>query len=851
MRIHLPLLFENLKQQVLNKAGIKTVSPSDCRFLSATISNHTGKQISDTTLKRIFGFTFSKFSPSLYTLNILAEYCGSDGWDTFSKQMPTGNSYQKVKEVEGQTTSVMAKAVNVSHRTLQALINRSVIPFNLTVKRNLLNDHLKLFGQSSEIATVITAPAGYGKTTGLCQWVEEQLSVNSMDSDKVLIFLSSKVLSPHPKTDSLSGWLHALMGIESDLVDLLKTEAFSNKKLYIIIDGFDKEHFRPGEFELLADNILDLIALHRNYSNFKVILSLRSANWISLRNRIVIENTLSNWFLGFMQDKAQETNMQLLSAEEIKLFCYQIDPAGCETIKPQVASLFTYPLFLQYYYQKHAQRFSLSNLDYFGIYDVIGSYFIDKIYNTHLATEKIIIITTLLQRGKVVNGNFVVDKLKVYEQLKELSDAYNELLSIGFIKEINRSTEDGFAKHIEFAQDRLLAYAMARNLIYSNNGLYDQYLINALNQQIDDAYKIPVLKWCIFNAIKARQFHFFKCIIHVRLHAAEKALLLKFLINLIQHKYLSIDEADPFKPRFCQEYRDVFHYFFGLEFISPEYEEVLQKLLTLDIEEASKVLVNTCLGMLGIVQLNTALIENSITELGKVPEHVLRSFQINPLLCLDAIYQYLKFGVVKREALAHITHFYFNPPKISHDAEPYYANHIIYLLAISTMGIANNKRKLIRFINVLENCTAQNDQTSCKFFMNITKADSYFTLGDIEAGKKVYQEINDDYAEHSCAYTPYMKICLNLASAKMMAVTGCEYEAHLVVEKAKQTSSKMNFKYIEAYILAAYLEMPGLDVASVDYKEANYRFLKLVRTAELNPGSFLVKKTSTLPAAKK
>lgn len=847
MRILLPYLFDTLKQQVLAKASIKAVSPSDCRFLSATISKKTGKQISDTTLKRIFGFTLCKFSPSQYTLNILAEYCGYDGWDVFCKQIHISNSCNKVNEIEDDTISVISRSLNVSHKMLQALINRSVIPFNLTVKRELVSDHLNLFAQSSETATVLTAPAGYGKTTSLCHWVEEQLSAISGDNNSVLVFLSSKVLSPHPKADSLNGWLHSLMGLESGLAELLERDAFNGKKFYFVIDGFDKERFRPGEFELLIDNLLDLIALYRGCENFKVILTMRSANWVSLRNRLLIENTLSEWFLGFMQDETQETNMQLFNAEEIKLFSDQINPLPSEVINPEIASLFSYPLFLQYYYQKHAQRFSLSHIDYFGIYDIISSYFIDKIYNTNLATEKIIIITTLLDKGKVVNGNFIIDKLKVYDRIKEFSEVYDELLSIGFIKEVNRSLEDGFAKHIEFAHKRLLAYAMARNLIYNNNGLYDEHLMESLNQEIDVAYRVPVLKWCVFNAIKAKQFHIFKSITHVRLNAAEKAYLLKFLINLIQHKYLSIHQADPFKSRFCQEYQDVFHYFFGLEFISPEYEDVLHKLLTLDLKEASRVWVHTCLGIIGIVQLNTILIENTMAELNKVSESVLHSFQINPLLCIDAIYHYLKFGIVKKQALAHITHFYFKKPQVTSENKAYCSNHVIYLLAISTLGIADNKRKLIRFINVLEKCTTTVNQNFV-FFLNITKADSYFTLGEIDKGMQIHHELCCDYATQADAYTPYMKVCLDLVSAKMLATTGREYEAHLVVEKTMQTSAKLKFRYIEAYILAAYLAMPGLDISSADYKEVNYKFLKLVRTAGLNPGSFLINKTSTLVA---
>jgi len=843
MRILLPFLLDTLKQHVLAKAGINVISPGDCRFLSATISHKTGKQISDTTLKRIFGFTFSKFSPSEYTLNILAEYCGYYGWDAFCKQTHQNSACKKANEVEDEAALVINRAINVSHKTFQALTNRSVIPFHLTIKRDLVSDHLNLFAQSKEIATVLTAPAGYGKTTSLCHWVEEQLSIVSGDSNSILVFLSSKVISPPSNSDSLNGWLHSLMGLESGLAELLDKDAFGGKKFYFVIDGFDKERFRPGEFELLADNLLDLIALYSNCPNFKVILTMRSANWLCLRNRILIENTLGNWFLGFIQDEAQETNMQLFNAKEIKQFSHQVDPMPSQDINPEVVSLFSYPLFLQYYYQKHAQRFSLSRLDYFGIYDVVSAYYVDKIYNTHHATEKVMIIADLVEHGKVVNGNFIVDKIKVYDKIKEHCEAYNELLSIGFLREVNRSTDRGFAKHIEFAHKRLLAFAMARSLIYNNNGLYDEGLIELLNQHIDVTYKVPVLKWCIFNAIKSRQFHIFKSITGVRLHSAEKAYLLKFLINLIQHKYISIDEADPFKATFCQEHGDVFHYFFGVEFISSEYEEVLQKMLTLDLQETSRVWVHSCLGILGIVQLNTTLIESAIAELSRVPEQTLHSFPINPLLCIDAVYQFLKFGIVKKKALAHITHFYFNPPKADGN-KLYCSNHIIYLLAMSTLGIGDNKRKLIRFIKVLEQCTATvNHNPVFQFFLDITKADSYFTLGEVNKGMKVYHALCRDFAARAYAYTSYMKVCLDLASAKMLAATGREYEAHLVVEKTMQTSSKLNFKYIEAYILAAYLAIPGLDKSSADYKEVNYKFLKLVRTAELNPGSFLGDKT--------
>jgi hypothetical protein len=57
-------------------------------LLSDEIKKATGKRISDSTLKRIFGKKKTKsgiYSPHIYTKNILAEYLGYSNWDEFRK----------------------------------------------------------------------------------------------------------------------------------------------------------------------------------------------------------------------------------------------------------------------------------------------------------------------------------------------------------------------------------------------------------------------------------------------------------------------------------------------------------------------------------------------------------------------------------------------------------------------------------------------------------------------------------------------------------------------------------------------------------------------------------------------
>ncbi|QJD96985.1 hypothetical protein HH214_14460 [Mucilaginibacter robiniae] len=853
MRIILPFLFEELKQQVLNQAGIKAITPGDCKFLSVHISDRTHKQISDTTLKRIYGFTFSKFLPSLYTLNILAQYCQCSGWEEFCQQHKTAANQNTVPQPAPENTSVANQALKISQKTLQALTNRSAVPFNLTVKREFVKDQFELFMHTDQVATLLTAPAGYGKTISLCHWVEEKLSEITKGSNDILLFLSSKVLSAHPQAGNLDGWLKALMGIntpESGLSALLDDQQFQDRKFFLVIDGFDQEKFKPGDFELLTDLLFDVIALYRVYPNFKVVLTMRSASWISIRNRLLIENSLKQWFLGFMQDSSLETNMLPFSSEEIRDLCYRINPlqAHSKIIDPEIISLFSYPLFFQYYYQKNTARFSLTHLDYFGIYEVVASYFNDKIYNTRLSTEKVLVLRLLIKYGKAMDGRFVTDKLVVYEQLKELWEAYNELISIGFLKEVNRTNEGAYYKHIEFTHDRLLAYCLAKKLAQDNQNVYNAELVNSLIRVIDKTYWLPVLEWNIFNAIKIQQFDFFKYLTGVPLYAADKIYVLKFLINLIQHRYLPVKSTELIEYRFCNEHQTLFKYFFGVEFISPEYEEVLHQLLILNLEDTSKVWVYTSLACIGIIQLNSVGVEQSITALRQLPEQVFQSFQINPLHCIETLYTYLKYGTIKKEALIQITRFCFNPPADDEFARTFCLDQVLYLLAVSALSISNNKNKVLRFIKVLDKKLAATDvaHESLRFFLDVTKADALLTLGQVEDAIVIHAELIKNFNQHKHTYTPYMKVCLDLVTARVMALQGQEDEAELMVSKVSQVSAKQKFYYIEAYIIGAYLSMPFHDTSSESYKSIYYRFVKLIRTGGLNMKSFMPAADSTV-----
>ena len=75
-----------LKKNIVHVFGDKIVYPVDCIRLSDAIFSKTKLYLSPSTLKRFMGFYESGFKPSYQTLDILALYCGYDGWNNFNQQ---------------------------------------------------------------------------------------------------------------------------------------------------------------------------------------------------------------------------------------------------------------------------------------------------------------------------------------------------------------------------------------------------------------------------------------------------------------------------------------------------------------------------------------------------------------------------------------------------------------------------------------------------------------------------------------------------------------------------------------------------------------------------------------------
>lgn len=84
-----------LKLYIEKTLGRRVFSSTDCRILFNDISHQLDSSISFNTLRRFFNLMETKHEQSVYTLNILAAYCGFSSYDDFVtivKQKPAENN---------------------------------------------------------------------------------------------------------------------------------------------------------------------------------------------------------------------------------------------------------------------------------------------------------------------------------------------------------------------------------------------------------------------------------------------------------------------------------------------------------------------------------------------------------------------------------------------------------------------------------------------------------------------------------------------------------------------------------------------------------------------------------------
>jgi hypothetical protein len=133
MRLAPMKAIQQLQLEVLTKFNVTQLQPSDCKDLSVLVRDCTGKIVSETTIKRFFGFAAQTFNFSVYTLNALAEYAGFQNWEFFLEHYRLQQSPQK--EFHPKWKEIKSKTGKISFYTTETIKNNCGMDFTRTADR--------------------------------------------------------------------------------------------------------------------------------------------------------------------------------------------------------------------------------------------------------------------------------------------------------------------------------------------------------------------------------------------------------------------------------------------------------------------------------------------------------------------------------------------------------------------------------------------------------------------------------------------------------------------------------------------------------------------------------------------
>ena len=92
-----------LQPKIEERFGEPLLYSQQCEALSQSILDYTGETVSETTLKRIFGFSNRKVNPRKSTLDSIAHYLGYLNWASLNDEYegaPSISDFMEVEEVK-------------------------------------------------------------------------------------------------------------------------------------------------------------------------------------------------------------------------------------------------------------------------------------------------------------------------------------------------------------------------------------------------------------------------------------------------------------------------------------------------------------------------------------------------------------------------------------------------------------------------------------------------------------------------------------------------------------------------------------------------------------------------------
>jgi hypothetical protein len=533
-----PDVLKELKSLILLKAGIRSMTPADCKTISIEISKTLNKNVSETTIKRLFGFAMVRHKFSRFTLTTLSEYVNNQ---TLISAIEQTENQTDLKGLNWKDTEEIAR--RITDFTIKSIKNRSGIPYEMTVNRKFSEHDFDDFYNSDHSFMAFISQPGYGKTIVLAHLAEKILAAKTtITQGTTLAFITAYNLLNKENTQiNIETQLKSMLGISSSdtLINYVERNYNHNqKKLIIFLDGFSEIMLlRDTQSEILT-GIIDFICAIENSKVIKLVMNMRSTTWTRFYDRIRGSNYLKKkWFPGNYFNLSDSSNVPPLTEKEVDLIIRKIDHIDYKTINPRLKRQLKFPFHVQLYYQLKEEDPEFNYSTNITFYELISRFIQDKIYKSNYYTEKILFLKKVIQLTDYGKKQNSVSKDDLISELSAFKNAYSELLSDGILMEERMLDSYHPKEYVRFIHPHIFEYFLFIELLEKFQlRVGDEYFRYIKEEYKSNHARFHILQWTLRFMVRTGNIDAIHNVFHLGLTRYEKNYLILFIAENLDYR---------------------------------------------------------------------------------------------------------------------------------------------------------------------------------------------------------------------------------------------------------------------------------------------------------------------------
>jgi len=609
------IILNELRRLILLKVGIKIVSPSDCKSISIEIQKELNKAISETTIKRLFGFAEIKSQFSRYTVNTLKEFVSDQYLDDNFSSVSIFPDYSESLD------AVIQKAKKITLNTIKHIRNRCSLPYEMTIGRRFAKYDFEYFYLSEQSFTSFVSPPGYGKSILLSHLINDLfIKEGAIHKNDVILFINAiDLFDSQYQSTSIEDRIKSNLNIlpSTDLIAYF-TENYqiNNTKLTIVVDGFPELLVNNISKPRVFEKIINFISEIDDALSIKLVLSMRSTMWNRFYETIkTIAFIKKKWFKGSYFNIKENSNVPALTIDEIEEIFKKISPSENIAISEKLKMQLKYPFHIHWYYQLKEKYPDFNSNTNILFYEIIDQFIQDKIYQSNYATEKILYCKKIIQLTNFGRNISNVLKSDLIKDLYIFKNAYMELLADGILMEEKIYENGVHLEYVRFIQPHILEYFLFLELLDVYDHEMDENFFNNLNNEYYGIHvRFQLLQWSIRFSLSTNRFENIKYILDLNLTNYEKNYLIYFIaenLNYVIKKNPDIKNQTGSK---CIHHIVIKH-LIHFDFIDSSYKDAINALLLSVDEDNNAIIYHAILSILDCLSLDQDLMLARIEKL--------------------------------------------------------------------------------------------------------------------------------------------------------------------------------------------------------------------------------------------